>query len=266
MSDDVRFNVLGRLEVVVGGRRFVVPAGKQRILLATLLLSANDVVTVEELIDRLWGDAPPRAPRGALQTYLTRLRAMLDDCADGFSRCLHTCVAGYRLKIPPECLDLSQFRLLAERARRADERNDPAAEVANLGQALALWRGPVLPDVPSDSLHREVVAGVTEEWLRLLERRFEVGLVLGRQDELIGDLRTLTRRFAFRERLWQQLMLALYRSGRQVEALEAYREVRGRLRDELGIDPGEDLRRLHVAILRRDSGLLASSGGVRGRG
>src|SRR5919108_663927 len=142
------------------------------------------------------------------------------------------------------------------------ERGDLEREAAALAEALALWRGPVLTDVHSDALHRDLVPRLKEEWLRALERWHRVNLALGRHDELVGELRVLIRKYPFHERFWHQLMLALYRCGRQVEALEAYGEVSGYLRDELGVDPSRELRHLHTAILRSDPELAAAGAGI----
>ncbi len=249
------FRVLGPLEVTVGTRRVAVAAGKQRVLLATLLLSANQIVPVDELADRLWGGDRPRGPRGALQTYVTRLRQTLDP---GGAAPIHTSAAGYGIEVASAGLDLIRFREMAGRARTAGARGDLAAESAGLNEALALWRGPILPDVRSDSLHRDVVPSLTEEHLRTLERRHEVDLALGRHDRLVGELRALTGRHPFHERFWGQLMVALYRCGRPAEALEAYGEVTASLRRGLGVCPGPEVRDLHVAILRDDPRLSST--------
>jgi DNA-binding SARP family transcriptional activator len=253
------FHILGPLEVTVGARRVPVAAGKQRALLATLLLSANRTVPVEELTERLWGGDPPQAPRAALHTYVTRLRQTLDPSA---SRCgdgpIRTSAAGYGIEVPATGLDLIRFRAMVGAARTAGERGDLATESAGLTQALALWRGPVLPDVRSDSLHRDVVPSLVEEHLRTLERRHEVDLALGRHDRLVGELRALTGRHPFHERFWGQLMVALYRCGRPAEALEAYGEVTDALRRRLGVCPGPEVRDLHIAILRDDPRLSST--------
>ncbi|NYI07613.1 AfsR/SARP family transcriptional regulator [Allostreptomyces psammosilenae] len=254
------FRVLGPLEVDVDGRRIALPTGNQRTLLATLLLNANEVVPVESLVEQVWGDDLPRQPRGALQTCLTRLRHSLDRHGRDLSRAISTSAAGYVIEVGSDRLDLLRFRELVQRARRAEERGDLAAESDCLTEALALWRGPVLPEVRSDWLHRGVVSRLTEKQLWVLERRNEIDLSLGRHKELVGELRAAICAHPFRERLWQQLMLALYRSGRQAEALHAYQQLSARLREELGIDPGVELRRLHTAILRSDPAL-----GARGR-
>jgi DNA-binding SARP family transcriptional activator len=245
----LEFRILGPLEVAVETRRVPVAAGKQRVLLATLLLSANRIVPLEELTERLWGGDPPRRPRGALHTYVTRLRQTLDRYGEAPGP-IRTSAAGYGIEVTS--LDLIRFRELVGEARAAGERGDLAAESAGLTQALALWRGPILPDVRSDSLHRDVVPSLIEEHLRTLERRCEVDLALGRHDRLVGELRALTGKHPFHERFWAQLMLALYRSGRTAEALETYGEVAAALRDRLGVSPGPEIRDLHIAILRDD--------------
>ena len=250
------FRILGPLEVTIDARRVPVAAGKQRVLLATLLLSANRTVPVEELTERLWGGEPPRAPRGALHTYVTRLRQTLDHpddrCGDAVVSPIRTSAAGYGIEVPAAGLDLIRFREMVGAARTAGARGDLAAESAGLTEALELWRGPVLPDVRSDSLHRDVVPSLVEEHLRTLERRHEVDLALGRHDRLVGELRALTGRHPFHERFWGQLMLALYRCGRPAEALEAYGEMTASLRRRLGVCPGPQVRDLHIAILRDD--------------
>lgn len=251
------FRILGPLEVTADARRVPVAAGKQRVLLATLLLSANHIVPIDELTERLWCGAPPRAPRGALHTYVTRLRQTLHPPGDGCGP-IRTSAAGYGIEVPAAGLDLIRFRALVGAARTAGARGDLAAEAAGLTEALALWRGPVLPDVRSDSLHRDVVPSLIEEHLRTLERRHEVELALGRHDRLVGELRALTRKHPFHERFWGQLMVALCRCGRPAEALEAYAEVTTALRRRLGVCPGPEVRDLHVAILRDDPRLSST--------
>ncbi len=252
------FRILGPLEVTFNARRVPVAAGKQRVLLATLLLSANRVVPLEELIERLWDGDPPRCPRGALHTNMTRLRQALHRHRDGQGDVVTTSAAGYGIEIPRSRLDLIRFRELVDEARAAGKTGDLAGESAGLTEALSLWRGPILTDVRSDSLHRDVVPSLVEEWLRTLERRHEVDLALGRHDRLVGELRALTGRHPFHERFWGQLMLALYRSGRPAEALEAYAEVSACLRRDLGALPGPEVRDLHTAILRDDPRLSST--------
>lgn len=251
------FRILGPLEVTIDAQRVAVAAGKQRVLLATLLLNANRTVPIEELTERLWGGHPPRGPRGALHTYVTRLRQTLH--IGGETGPIRTSPAGYGIEVATAGLDLTRFRAMVGEARRAGQGGDLAAESAGLTAALSLWRGPILSDIRSESLHRDVVPSLTEEHLRTLERRHAVDLALGRHDRLVGELRALTGRHPFHERFWAQLMLALYRGGRPAEALEAYGEVTALLRDRLGVCPGPQIRDLHTAILRNDPGLWSTS-------
>ncbi|MEW2359059.1 AfsR/SARP family transcriptional regulator [Spirillospora sp. NPDC029432] len=257
MAERVDFRILGPLEVAVGGNRAAVPAGKQRVLLAGLLLRSNAVVPVEDLVEWLWGEEPPRCPRGALQTQVARLRRWLAQFPAGGA--LRASAAGYLIEIEPGRLDLARFRDLIDAATTAAARGDLEAESVLLGAALAQWRGPALPDVRSDALHRDAVPRLTEEWLRAVERRGEAALLLGRHQEVVGELRFLTGSRPFHERFWYQLMLALYRCGRQAEALAAYRDVRARLGEQLGISPGQELQALHAAILRNDPALDRSA-------
>ena len=244
------FGVLGPLQASVNGCRVTVPAGKQRILLATLLLDANEVVSLDELTERLWDDAPPHRPRAALHTYITRLRQTLERHGRHAGDVIRTSAAGYLIEVGRADLDLVRFRTLVAAAKATGRRGDLTAESAGLAEALSLWRGPVLPDVRSDSLHRDIVPSLTEERLRALDRRHEVDLALGRHDRLVGELRALTARHPLHEGFWRHLMLALHRCGRSAEAIEAYGRASACLRDRLGVHPGRDMRDLHSAILR----------------
>ncbi|MGW4114161.1 BTAD domain-containing putative transcriptional regulator [Actinosynnema sp. NPDC004786] len=229
-----RFAVLGPLEVWRGGERVAVPAGRVRVLLATLLLRANRTVSVDDLVERLWDDVPnPRRVRATLQMVVTRLRQALGD-----ANVVRTRTNGYLADVPPGALDLHRFRDLADRGRHAE--------------ALELWRGAPLSDVRSDALHREDVAPLLEEHLVVLERRIDADLAAGRAGALVAQLRGLTERHPLRERFWGQLMLALYRSERQAEALAAFRAVRAALVEELGVEPGPALTDLYDRILRND--------------
>ncbi|GAB2852825.1 BTAD domain-containing putative transcriptional regulator [Lentzea nigeriaca] len=224
--------MLGPLEVLFNGKPIVVPAGKGRVLLATLLLRPNQFVSVDELVERLWDGSPPSIDRAAktLQMTVTRLRQAL-----GPANCVSTTTNGYLAKV--ENLDLLHFRSLAD--------SDPHA-------ALEWWRGPLLKNVASDALHREEVPQLVEERLVVLERRIEQDLDAGRAIELVPELRALTSEHPLRERFWAQLMIALYRSDQQAAALAAFRQVSDLLANELGIDPGVLLRDLHQSILRAE--------------
>jgi DNA-binding SARP family transcriptional activator len=241
------FRVLGPVEVTCAGRAVPIGAGKQRVVLAALLLRANETVSVDRLIEHLWHDRQPAGARDTLYAYVMRLRKAL--VAGGLpAGLIQTAGSGYTIEVEPASLDLHRYRDLVGRAESAATTGDPAAESTLLRGALDLWRGEVLANVPSESLVQEM-APLLEERLQVWERRVDVDLRLGRAGELVGPLRALVEEHPARERFWAQLMLALYRSGRQAEALDAYRTVSTFLADELGVDPGADLRSTHRAIL-----------------
>jgi DNA-binding SARP family transcriptional activator/tetratricopeptide (TPR) repeat protein len=242
----VRFGVLGSLQV--NGRDAAVP-GKQRIVLAALLLRANRVVALETLFDDLWDGAPPASARVTVQGYLRRLRRDLDGTA---AQRIITREPGYLIKVSDGELDLDVFTGLCDRARSAAAEGDWPAVTGHLEQALALWRGDPLADVPSGVLQRTEVPRLAELRLQALELRFTAELQLGRHAALVAELRRQTAAEPVREELHGLLMVALYRSGRQAEALEVYRSIYGALREELGISPGPRLRELHQRILAAD--------------
>jgi DNA-binding SARP family transcriptional activator len=244
----VVFRVLGPLEVAQGGSPVLVPPGKQRVVLAALLLHANRTVSIPELADKLWDGLPPADSRGTVQKYVMRLRRALA----GTDTAIHTEPDGYRIELFPGQLDLDRSDALVEQGVRAAKTGDPHAAAARLGEALQLWRAvPPLMNVASAALHRNEVPRLVEQYLQALELRIDVDLQLGRHAELCGELIGLVRTHPLRERFWAQRMRALYAAGRQGEALEAYREVSRLLADELGIDPGPELRAAHEEILRR---------------
>jgi DNA-binding SARP family transcriptional activator len=243
--------VLGPLEVTDGRRRVRIPSAKQRMLLAALLLRAGELVTLDELAEAIWGDALPDDPRKVVQTYISRLRQLLGDAGLIDSR-----PVGYVLTVARDEVDLGRFEMLLEQAREAADGGDRHREAALLREALGLWRGEPLADMSSAAMHREVVARLAEQRLEALHRRIEAELALGRHTELVAQLRALTERHPLREQLWAQLMTALYRCGRQADALAAYQRVRGLLAEELGMDPGPELRALHQAILTGDPALM----------
>lgn len=255
MAEELSFRVLGSLEVRRGDTLIPIKAGKQRALLASLLVSANRLVPVDELFARLWDDDPPRTARATLATYVMRLRRVL---AQATTRPDHleakgpirTRPEGYLLEVDPEQLDLFRFqRLLALAEQQTD---DPTAAATTLAEALALWRGPALVDVPSESLRRDVTPRWEEQRLRALERRVDADLALGRHAELVGELTALTTEHPLRERFWYQLMLALARSHRPSDALDAYTRLRELLVDTMGLEPGPEIRELHQRILTED--------------
>ncbi|MEU4572613.1 BTAD domain-containing putative transcriptional regulator [Nonomuraea sp. NPDC023979] len=237
-----RFSVLGPLTVSLGdGVWRPVPGAKNRTLLASLLLHANQVVSIDGLSRRLWGDQPPQDERRVVQTYVARLRQWIGD-----ETVVRTWPGGYEIRLGPDRLDLLEFRHLLGRAAQA---GSPEQEAALLHKAVALWRGAACPDVASEILHQDV-AVLEEERRRAVERRIDLDLSSrGAGGDLIPELRRLTREHPLRERHWAQLMRALHRAGRRAESLAAYREAFGHLREELGVEPGAELRDLHQEIL-----------------
>lgn len=234
--------VLGSLEVFARHTAVPVPPGHLRVLLSALLLAAGQPVRVDSLAQQLWADRQPVNVRGTLSTYVTRLRRLLGNdvivsCPGG----------GYSLSVNENGVDLHQFRSLVRRARDA---GSTSHELKLLQEALGLWRGLPFTGVESDWLERDIVPALTEEWFAATERRIDLDLAYGGSGELIAELRQLTNRYSFRESLWSRLISTLYRSGRRADALAAYQQVRTLLRDGLGIEPGEDLRKLHQDLLR----------------
>lgn len=253
MGAGFEFRILGPLEVLWNGGLIPIRATKQRVLLASLLIDANRVVSVEKLVTRLWGEAPPGGARNTLQNYVLRLRSVL--CSVGDSAPLLTCPPGYLIEVAGEALDLHRFDALVRRATIVTTEGDAERASVLLREAVGLWRGQPLSDLPSELLQREVVPALTERWLGALEARIDADLMLGRHRDVLPELRELTTTYPLWERFWAQRMLALYRSGRQGEALAGYRTVSGLLTEELGIDPGPELRELHHQVLIADPAL-----------
>ena len=241
------FRILGPLEVSDETGPLLLGGQKQRAVLALLLLDPGRVVSVDRLVDALWGEQPPRTATTSLQNFISQLRKTLG--AD----VLETKPPGYRLKIRPGELDLDRFRVSVESARDAP----PAARAEKLRHALALWRGPPLADLAYEAFAQPHIAHLEELRLATIEERVDAELALGLHAELVGELEGLVEEFPMRERLRGQYMLALYRAGRQAEALEAYQDGRRMLVDQLGIEPSRDLQQLHGAILRQDTALQA---------
>jgi DNA-binding SARP family transcriptional activator len=218
---------------------------KQRSLLAILLLHANKVVSTDRLIDELWGAAPPATAPKSLQVLVSRLRKKLGDGR------LATHAPGYVLLVDPAEFDLARFEQLVEEAKGAAPEN----AARKLRQALELWRGAALADLAYEPFAQAEMARLEELRLAVLGQRIDADLATGRHAELVGELEALVVQHPLRERLRCQLMLALYRSARQAEALDAYRAARRELSEELGLEPSEELRRLEKAILQQDPGL-----------
>jgi len=249
-SEDTReFRLLGPFEVSERGRELDVGSGKQRALLALLLLRAGKVVSTDGLIDALWGERPPPSAPNSIHIYVSRLRKAL-----GNGR-LETRGHGYLLRLGAAELDLARFEDLLVEGRDLLAGGDATRAAEALRAALALWRGTPLSDFASEPFAQGEIARLEELHLSALEERIEADLALGRHAELVPELEALVREHPLRERLRAQLMLALYRSGRQADALAAYREGRRRLAEEHGLEPGRALQELERAILRQDAEL-----------
>lgn len=246
----LQFRILGPLEVSDETGHVALGGPRQRALLAILVLEAGRVVPTDRLVDQLWGEGAPKTATASLQNAVGRLRRALG--AD----VLETRAPGYVLSVEQDQIDARRFERQLVDARRL-----PAAERREqLVQALALWRGPALAEFAFDDFAQAEIRRLEE--LRLVARgeRIDVDLELGRQGDVIGELESLARDHPLRETFRRQLMLALYRAGRQAEALEVYQDARARFIDELGIEPGPELKRLQAEILRHEAGLAA--GGV----
>ena len=241
------FRLLGAVEVRRDGRSVRLTSAKHRILLAALLLHAERVVPFDELTEVIWDAAQPENPRRTIQLYVTRLRKAI--AGTDSEEIIATCPEGYRVDARPEQIDLGRFHLAVTRADQAAAAGDVAGEAAALGQALAECRGDPLAGLPSDSLQREIVPQLREQWVRALERRFDVELSLGRGAAVVDELCLRTAQNPLRERLWVQLMTALERCDRRAEALNVYHTARKHLMDELGVDPGKPLQLRYAEIL-----------------
>ena len=239
--------ILGSFELDEGGRRIPLGGVRQRAVLVSLLLHVNEVVPSEQLLMDLWGEDSTLSAANSLQAAISRLRRVLPPGR------LITRAPGYVVRVFPEELDVSQFGQLVSEGREALTTGAAEQAARTLRQALSLWRGPALADFRYEPFAQAEIVRLEELRLTCLEERIEADLALGMASILAAELRRLVSEHPLRERLRGQLMLALYRDGRQTEALEVYREFRGVLRDELGLDPSPQLRELETAILRHDS-------------
>jgi DNA-binding SARP family transcriptional activator/pimeloyl-ACP methyl ester carboxylesterase len=267
----MEFSILGPVDVTVGGRSLELSGARARAVLATLIVHANHVVAAGQLLDELWPLQPADRALASLQVRMSELRKVLRSAADspGADR-LSTRPPGYLLRVTSAELDSCRFTGLTAEAANAMAGGNPAIALHCLDEALRLWRGPALAGIDAPSVRTE--AGRLEE-LRLaaLEARAEALLECGKFGEAIAELETLTAAHPLRERLWSLRMLALYRAGRQADALRAYRDLRAILAGELAIEPGLALRDLHTGILRQDPALDRPAPGEqdvghRGRG
>jgi YVTN family beta-propeller protein len=264
------YRILGSFEVRMEGRLVGLGGEKPRALLAILVLHRNEVVSADRLIDDLWGESPPETALRTLRAYVSRLRKALgangaspdesDRASGADGGVLVTQGHGYVLRVAPGELDVERFGEMADRGREALAARKPREAAAMLSEALAIWRGPPLADFAYEPFAQSSIAQLEELRLAAIEDRVEADLALGRARNLVGELRDLVARYPLRERLRGQLMLGLYRSGRQAEALEVFQEFRRTLSEELGLEPGPAIQQLELSILRRDPALdLAAS-------
>lgn len=253
MRRSVDVKVLGPLEATANGRSFAPSAGKPRKLLALLALNCGRAVSVPELVDELWGTDPPRTAHTTLQTYVMQLRRSITTAAErrGASVLAHQS-GSYRLAVDPDAVDVGRFRRFADSGQRAFAMGELELAARLLGDALAQWRGPALVDVEHGMPLALEVTRLAEDRLAVIETRAEAELAMGRHRVLVGELAMLNAQHAMNENMCGLYMLALYRAGRQWQALEAYRALRLTLVGELGVEPSPRLQRLHRAILHAD--------------
>jgi DNA-binding SARP family transcriptional activator len=246
----LQFRILGPLEVADETGPVALGGPKQRALLGLLLVRAGEVVSTDHLVDQLWGEDPPKTATTSLQNFVSQLRKVLG------AESVITRPPGYVLRVDGDQLDLAHFERLVREAREVE----PDARTSKLRDALALWRGPPLSDLAYESFALTEIRRLEELRLDALEERIDADLALGQGSELVAELEALVAEHPLRERLRAQLMLALYRAGRQAEALQAYHDARGTLVEELGIDPTPALQELYGSILRQESVLAPSRG------
>ncbi len=254
----LEFRVLGPVEVSNDGELVALNGSTTLTLLAGLLISPNRVVPVDTLIEWVWDGRLPAHPRAALHNGVSRLRRLVGEDL------VETLAWGYRLHIDADRVDLLRFDRLLAAADQAAARGMAGNALAALDEAVGLWRAPLLGNIDSSALHREMVPLLTERYLGAVEERAGLCLRLGRPGPLAEELSEVVRAYPFRERIVGQLMVALVRSGRQADALAAYDTLRRALNEELGIDPLAALRDLQVKILRADPGLDLAAPAVRG--
>jgi DNA-binding SARP family transcriptional activator/tetratricopeptide (TPR) repeat protein len=255
----MNLKLLGPLELIVDRRSLDIGGARQRTILATLALNANRITTVEQLVDAVWDTSPPETARGQIQTCISSLRKLFTSA--GRPEAIDTHPHGYQLRLGAAELDSEEFGELVAAARGQVAEGQLAQAATTLRKALGLWRGVALADVRSRQVARDS-ALLEDRRLSVLEERIRLDLTLGRHKEIVEEITALVHEHPLRERLHGFLMLALYRSGRQAEALEVRRRVRTVLVQELGIEPGRELQELEQAILNRDMSLDWRPGGA----
>ena len=258
------FRILGPLEVARDGEPLVLGAAQQRALLAVLVLHRGELVPVNRLVNQLWGEQPPAAAAKTVQVYVSQLRKALG------AGVIVTQGRAYRLAAAPGQVNAARFEALAAEGRRALAADDAARARQRLCTALGLWRGEPLADFTYEAFAQAEIGRLQEARLAALEDRIEADLALGADGELVGEIESLIAANPLAERLRGQLMLALYRAGRQADALAAYRQASELLREELGLEPGRSLQELERSILEHDPcldgprGVAAASEGMLG--
>ncbi|MFJ3659043.1 BTAD domain-containing putative transcriptional regulator [Streptomyces sp. NPDC090119] len=265
----MKIQVLGPLNADISGVQIAPSAGKPRQILALLALYPSRVMPVPTLMEELWGTHPPVSALTTLQTYILQLRrrlgvAMGPDSPRNVKEVLATRHGGYVLQIPSDSVDAHDYERLATAGRAAFEAGDDARAAATLRQALDLWQGPALVDVPVGPVLTIETLRLEESRLVTVERRIDAELRLGRHSDLLVELRDLIARHPQHEGLHSQAMVALYRAGRQAAALDVYRQLRIRLVEELGVEPSPQVQRLHQAMLGVDPALNVTAGPRRG--
>lgn len=255
----MRYEILGPLRICDGGRSSSISAKQMEILLATLLVRRNQPLSIAQLITEIWGENPPQRANAALHVYISHLRKLLRRPGQAGSPIV-TWSPGYYIQVESGELDLDEFTQQVNQARRSVRAGQHAAVEEASTAALTLWRGPALDRVRDGPIVSATATWLDETRIECTELLIESGLALGRERELIGQLYALTSEYPLREVFYRQLMLALYRSERQADALEVYRLARELLRGELGVEPGRSLKELQRAILLADERLLRPTG------
>lgn len=252
----MQLGVLGPLQVTSGGKSFVPTAPKSRQLLALLLINANEFVSVDACVEELWSGSPPNSFMSTLHTYVLHVRRMLKHLPGG-SDLLLTRTQGYQLVVPPGAFDRALFDDYVRAAREALTRNENHRAASMFRSALALWRGPVLVDVPASTMITAYQVELTERRLGVLEHRIEADLRLGRHADLLPELHKLAQTHPTHENIHAQLMIALHRSGRRTKAIQVFHRLSRLLGDQLGLQPCNRMQRLHEAIVNSDPALVA---------
>jgi DNA-binding SARP family transcriptional activator len=253
----LRFNILGPFRITLGNQLVEVKAPMQRALLAVLLIQRGEVVADERLIDELWRARPPASATNTLQSLVLRLRRRLNESG---GQILIRRPSGYLLQVADDQVDSHYFAALAERGEELASRGSDIQASCILAEALGMWHGRVLGDIPPTPMVQAEAARLEEARLAAIENRIDADLRLGRHAVLIGELRCLVQEYPLHESLWFRLMFALHLEGRRVEALDAYQRVRKMLADEFGLEPGSDLAHLQQQILNGAPGLGTGPG------